>query len=52
LKKERLESNKLYESHIQKLEFMLEDKIKELDLMTIRCNDVINEKEVSEIKFE
>ena len=31
---------------------MLEDKIKELDLMTIRCNNLINEKEVSEIKFE
>jgi hypothetical protein len=52
LKKERLESNKLYESHIQKLEFMLEDKIKELDLLSARCNDLINEKEVSEIRFE
>jgi hypothetical protein len=52
LKKERLESNKLYESHIQKLEFMLEDKIKELDLVSIRCNDLINEKEVGEIKSE
>jgi hypothetical protein len=31
---------------------MLEDKIKELDLMTIRCNDILSEKEVSEIKFE
>ena len=30
---------------------MLEDKIKELDLMTIRCNDIINEKEINEIKF-
>lgn len=38
LKKERLEGNKLYESHIQKLEFMLEDKIKELDLLSVKCN--------------
>ena len=52
LKKERLESNKLYEGHIQKLEYMLEDKIKELDILTIRCNDLINIKEASEIKFE
>lgn len=52
LKKQRLESNKLYEAHIQKLEFMLEDKIKELDVLTIKCNDLINSKEASEIKFE
>lgn len=52
LKKERLESNKLYEAHIQKLEYMLEDKIKELDILTIRCNDLVNLKEASEIKFE
>jgi hypothetical protein len=44
LKKERLESNKLYESHIQKLEFMLEDKIKELDSLSVKCNELINEK--------
>ena len=31
---------------------MLEDKIKELDVLTIRCNDLINIKEASEIKFE
>lgn len=31
---------------------MLEDKIKELDILTIRCNDIINQKEASEIKFE
>jgi hypothetical protein len=52
LKKERLESNKLYEAHIQKLEYMLEDKIKELDILTIRLNDILNIKEASEIKFE
>lgn len=52
LKRERLESNKLYEGHIQKLEYMLEDKIKELDLLTIRCNDLINLKEAGEIKSE
>ena len=52
LKKERLESNKLYEQHIQKLEFMLEEKIKELDLLSGRCNDLGNEKEVNEIRFE
>jgi hypothetical protein len=38
LKKERLESNKLYEGHIQKLEFMLEDKLKEVDLLSAKCN--------------
>jgi hypothetical protein len=52
LKKERLESNKLYEGHIQKLEFMLEDKIKELDLLSAKCNELINEKEVGEIRSE
>lgn len=52
LKKERLESNKLYEGHIQKLEFMLEDKIKELDLLSARCNELINEKEVADIRAE
>lgn len=31
---------------------MLEDKIKELDLLTVRCNDLVNIKEASEIKFE
>ena len=31
---------------------MLEDKIKELDIITIKCNDVLNSKEASEIKFE
>lgn len=31
---------------------MLEDKIKELDILTIRCNDLVNLKEASEIKFE
>lgn len=52
LKKERLDSNKLYEGHIQKLEFMLEEKIKELDLLSGRCNDLGNEKEVNELRFE
>ena len=41
----------MYEAHIQKLEFMLEDKIKELDMLAIRCNDLINLKEGNEIKF-
>ena len=31
---------------------MLEEKIKELDLLSGRCNDLGNEKEVNEIKFE
>ena len=31
---------------------MLEDKIKELDILTVRCNDIVNIKEASEIKFE
>lgn len=47
-----MESNKLYEGHIQKLEYMLEDKIKELDILSLKINDLLNEKEVSEIHFE
>ena len=31
---------------------MLEDKIKELDVLTIKCNDLINSKQANEIKFE
>jgi len=44
MKKERLESTKLYESHIQKLELMLEDKIKESEALGLKCNDLLNEK--------
>ena len=42
LKKERIESSKLYESHIQKLEIMLEDKIKENESLSLKCNDLLN----------
>lgn len=52
LKKERLESNKLYEGHIQKLEFMLEDKLKEVDLLSAKCNELANEKDVAGIRSE
>ena len=31
---------------------MLEDKIKESEALSIKCNDLLNEKEISEIKFE
>ena len=31
---------------------MLEDKIKEIDSLSLRCNDLGNEKEVNEIRFE
>lgn len=30
---------------------MLEDKIKELDMLSIKCNDIVTIKEASEIKF-
>lgn len=30
---------------------MLEDKIKELDMLAIKSNDLINEKEAGEIRF-
>jgi hypothetical protein len=52
LKKERMESNKLYEGHIQKLEFMLEDKLKEVDLLSAKCNELANEKDVAGIRSE
>lgn len=31
---------------------MLEDKIKESEALSIKCNDLLNEKETSEIRFE
>lgn len=30
---------------------MLEDKIKESESLSLKCNDLLNEKEISEIKF-
>lgn len=52
LKKQRMESNKLYEVHIHQLELMLEDKIKEIDSLNFKLNDISNEKEVNQIRFE
>ena len=52
LKKERLENNKLYEAQFQKLQIMLEEKVRELDALSLRYNDLMNDKEVSQIKFE
>ena len=47
-----MESNKLYEVHIHQLELMLEDKIKEIDSLNFKLNDISNEKEVNQIRFE
>ena len=51
-KKERLEGNRLYEAHIQKLERMLDDKVLELDSTTLKCSDLSKELELTVIKFE
>ena len=47
-----MESNKLYEVHIHQLELILEDKIKEIDSLNFKLNDISNEKEVNQIRFE
>ena len=52
LKKERAESNRLYETHIDKLERMLDEKVAELDSMTLRCSDLAKELEIAGIRFE
>ena len=52
MKKERAENNKLYENQFQKYEIMLEEKMKDLDALSLRYNDLANEKELSYIKYE
>lgn len=34
------------------MELMLEDKIKEIDSLNFKLNDISNEKEVNQIRFE
>lgn len=52
LKKERIESNRLYETHIDKLERMLDEKVVELDSTTLKCSDLTKELELAGIRFE
>lgn len=47
IKRERLDSNKLYEGYIEKQELMLEDKIQEVNMLTTKLNDLLNIKEAS-----
>lgn len=52
LKKERFESSKVYEDHIAKLELLLEDKVKELEILGMNFDKLANEKEIGEIRNE
>lgn len=42
LKRERIENSKVYEGHINKLEILLEEKIRELDINEVRLNKILN----------
>ena len=42
LKSEKAENNKMYEGHINKFEILLEQKIKELDIIGVRFNKLLN----------
>ena len=52
LKKERAESGKLYETQFQKYEIMLEEKMRDIDALSLRYNDLANQKELEHIKYE
>ena len=52
LKKEKLESTRLFEAHIDKLERMLDEKVHELDTYVLKCSDLAKELELGEIRFE
>jgi hypothetical protein len=52
LKKERFESSKVYEDHIAKLELLLEEKVKELEIISMSYDKLANEKEIGEIRNE
>lgn len=52
LKKEKIESTRLFEAHIDKLERMLDDKVHELDTFHLKCSDLAKELELTEIRFE
>lgn len=44
LQREKIENSKVYEGHINKLEILLEEKLKELDILGVRFNKLLNEK--------
>lgn len=47
-----MEGNRIYESNIIKLERILDEKVVELDSMTLKCSDLSKELEITAIKFE
>ena len=52
LKKEKVESARLFEAHIEKLERMLDEKVRELDISLLKGSDLAKELELTEIRFE
>ena len=52
LQRERLESTKVYEGHIRKLEILLEENIKDRERLAVGLDKLANEKETAEIRFE
>lgn len=52
LKKEKVESARLFEAHIEKLERMLDEKVRELDVSLLKGSDLAKELELTEIRFE
>ena len=52
LKKEKLESTRLFEAHIDKLERMLDEKVHDLDGCLLKISDLTKELELAEIRFE
>ncbi len=42
LKKERFESSKVYEDHIAKMEMLLEEKVKELEILGMNFDKLAN----------
>ena len=52
LKQEREESNKLYEVHILKLEKMLEERVMDLDSLSLKYNALVSEKDLSDIRAQ
>lgn len=52
LKKERVESSKVYEEHIGRLELLLEEKVRDNEQLSAALDRLRNEKELSEIRAE
>jgi hypothetical protein len=52
MKKERIEGNRLFEAHIEKLERMLDQKVVELDATSFKCSELSKELELATIRFE